>query len=101
MGIFSSLFGTKLDYSDLMERGAVIVDVRSQAEFKSGHVPGSKNIPLGQISGQVKKFQKMDKPVILCCASGNRSGQATRILKEAGVEAYNGGGWRSVVSNMR
>jgi len=38
----------------------------------------------------------MNKPVILCCASGIRSANATATLKKAGVDAINGGGWRSL-----
>lgn len=101
MGLFSNIFGSKLDVKDLMDQGAVIIDVRSAAEYASGHIQGSKNIPLNTISGKVAKFKKLDKPVILCCASGNRSGQATRILQAEGVDAHNGGGWRSLNGQLR
>lgn len=100
MGLFSNIFGSKIDVNELMEQGAVIIDVRSPGEFQSGHVPGSKNIPLNTISQQAAKIKKMNKPIILCCASGNRSGQAARILKADGVDAHNGGGWRSVVNQL-
>ena len=101
MGLLSGLFGPKIDIQELMERDALIVDVRSPGEFSGGHIQGSRNIPLGQIRDRVERFRKMDKPVILCCASGNRSGQATRILKAEGIEAYNGGGWRSLAGRLR
>ncbi len=101
MGLFSNMFGTKLDVKELMAEGAVIIDVRSPGEFQSGHIQGSKNIPLNTISGKVQKFKKLDKPVILCCASGNRSGQAARILKAEGIDAHNGGGWRALNGQLR
>ena len=85
--------GPKEDYQELLNKGAVIVDVRSPAEFASGHIKGSINIPLNTISGQLSKLKK-DKPVITCCASGMRSASARSILLQNGFkEVYNAGGW--------
>ena len=82
--------------SELIKTGqATIIDVRTPAEFMGGHVAGSINIPLQEIPNRVDEFKKM-KNVILCCASGNRSGQASRFLKEQGVECQNGGSWLDV-----
>jgi rhodanese-related sulfurtransferase len=88
------------DYTELMSNGAQILDVRTPTEFKEGHIKGSINIPLDVISTKATEIQKWDKPVILCCRSGMRSGQATGILKSHGVEAVNGGGWSSLVSKL-
>lgn len=96
MGLFSKLFGGGDKISAFKERGAVVIDVRTPGEYKSGHVRGSKNFPLQGISGKAKEITRMNKPVILCCASGMRSGQATRILKKAGVDCMNGGSWTKV-----
>ncbi|MBR9861198.1 rhodanese-like domain-containing protein [bacterium] len=90
------LFGGGTDLSAVLEQGAVIVDVRTAGEFQSGHVKGSKNIPLDKISGKVNQIQSWNKPVITCCASGMRSGTAAKILRNQGIEAYNGGSWASV-----
>lgn len=97
MGFFSKLFGPKHDWVDLIQnQKAKIVDVRTPAEFKGGHIKGSINIPLNNIANAQKKL-KGKEPIVLCCASGMRSGQATQILKSKGFEAvYNGGGWRSL-----
>jgi len=65
-------------------------------EFKGGHVAGSINIPLHEIPERVEELASMKKPLILCCASGNRSGQAAAYLKQQGVECENGGGWMEV-----
>ncbi len=100
MGLFDNIFGSKIDVKELMEQGAVIIDVRSPGEFQSGHVPGSKNIPIKTIAQNAAEIKKMNKPIILCCASGSRSGTAARILKAEGVDAHNGGGWRSVVDQL-
>ena len=97
MGILDFLFGNKNKIiEDFTTRGAVIVDVRTKGEFSGGAIPGSKNIPLQQIGNRVAEIKKWNKPVILCCASGMRSGSATGILKSKGIEAVNGGGWLSL-----
>lgn len=98
MGFLSKLFGMgpKVDYGELMKNGAVIVDVRTSGEFQSGHVKGSKNIPLNNIQGQASKIKSWNKPVIVCCASGMRSASAKSILASAGVEVYNAGSWSNL-----
>ena len=102
MAILDFLFGNKNKIiKDFATRGAVIVDVRTKGEFSGGAIPGSKNIPLQQIAKQVTQIKKWDKPVILCCASGMRSGSATRILKDKGIEAVNGGGWVSLSNRIQ
>jgi len=95
MGFLKSLLGGGGNNSiaDYLSNGAVVIDVRSPQEFAGGHVAGSKNIPLQQVPNQVKQIEKLKKPVILCCASGMRSGQATSFLKNAGIDCINGGSW--------
>ncbi len=87
--------GPKVDYAQLMDNGAVIIDVRSAGEYRGGHIPGSKNIPLQNLSGHIAKLDKK-KPIITCCASGMRSGSAKSMLKAKGFEVYNGGSWMSL-----
>ncbi|HHJ51107.1 MAG TPA: rhodanese-like domain-containing protein [Phaeodactylibacter sp.] len=87
-----------MDLRDLIQAdGTTIVDVREPYEYAMGHVPGSINIPLGQVPGRLEEFRAMSKPLILICASGNRSGQATHFLQMNGIqEVYNGGSWATV-----
>jgi phage shock protein E len=74
-----------------------IVDVRTPAEFMGGHVAGSINIPLQEVPDRVEEFRRMARPLVLCCASGNRSGQAAYFLEQHGLDqVYNGGGWMQV-----
>jgi phage shock protein E len=73
-----------------------IVDVRTPAEFMGGNVAGSINIPLQEVANRIEEFKKMAQPIVLCCASGNRSGQATRFLKNNGIDCENGGSWLEV-----
>ncbi|MBI3794425.1 MAG: rhodanese-like domain-containing protein [Nitrospinae bacterium] len=80
-----------------MEEGAVIVDVRSEAEYVNGNPRGSVNIPLQQIQGRAKELDA-DKTILLCCASGNRSGMAATILKGKGFKnVVNAGPWINLV----
>lgn len=73
-----------------------IIDVRTPAEFMGGHVNGSINIPLNEIPAKVNEIRQMEQPIVLCCASGNRSGQAMMYLKGLGIECTNGGSWLAV-----
>jgi phage shock protein E len=73
-----------------------VVDVRTREEYAGGHVANSHNIPLQEIASKVDELKAMKQPLVLCCASGNRSGQAERYLKGLGVEAINGGSWLDV-----
>ncbi len=73
-----------------------VVDVRTPEEFMGGNVAGSKNIPLNEVPHRVEEFKAMSTPIVLCCASGNRSGQATNYLQAQGVDCSNGGSWLDV-----
>lgn len=93
MGLFSNLFGKSTDFSAMVKEGAMIVDVRTTGEFAGGHIKGSKNIPLQDLSNNLKNLPK-DKAIITCCASGMRSASAKNILKNNGYnQVYNGGAW--------
>jgi phage shock protein E len=75
-----------------IEAGAKIVDVRSPEEFQGGAYPGAVNIPLQVLQARLREIPK-DRPVVLYCASGARSGMAARILKQAGyADVVNAGG---------
>ncbi|HVZ97545.1 MAG TPA: rhodanese-like domain-containing protein [Chitinophagaceae bacterium] len=88
--------GPKVDYKVLAQNGAQIIDVRTKAEYDSGHIPGAVNIPLQNLGSSLSKIKK-DRPVITCCASGMRSASAKTILKSKGyAEVYNGGSWMSL-----
>ena len=98
MGVLNKLkemiLGETIDYTDLISKGAIVVDVRIQGEFKSGHIQGSKNIPLNEISAKLDVLK--GKEVILVCRSGARSGQAKSILTSNGIHAHNAGAWQTL-----
>ncbi len=80
----------------IKEQTGTIVDVRSFDEFAGGNVAGSINIPLQEIAQRLDEIKNLKAPLILCCLSGGRSGQATQYLTSQGIECYNGGGWLDV-----
>ena len=83
------------DFSKLMADGAIVLDVRSKSEFDSGHLKGARHFPLDTLKQQVNQVKKLNKPVITVCRSGARSAVAKNLLKNEGIEAYNGGAWQS------
>ena len=101
MELLGKLFGfsgTELSAEEL-ENGT-IVDVRTRSEFQRGHLTNCINIPLQELDAAMDRFREMSAPVILCCATGNRSGMAARRLNSAGVKAINAGGWRSLAKQL-
>lgn len=73
-----------------------VVDVRTPGEFMGGNVAGSINIPLNEVPQRIEEFRNFAKPLMVCCASGNRSGQAASFLGANGIECYNVGSWMDV-----
>lgn len=77
----------------IQAKEATVIDVRSQMEFDMEHFPGALNIPLEAIADEAAKIGTMQKPIVVYCRSGNRSGMAKTILAQHGVtDVYNGGG---------
>ena len=74
-----------MDAVRLMNQGALLVDVRSREEFEGGHVLDARHLPQEEVAGASESLKKYrDKPVIVCCESGMRSGAAARVLKAQG-----------------
>ncbi|HMW39015.1 MAG: rhodanese-like domain-containing protein [Saprospiraceae bacterium] len=73
-----------------------VIDVRTPEEFLGGHAQGSINIPLQDIPNKLEVLREMPQPFVLCCASGNRSGQAMLFLRSHGFECSNAGSWFNV-----
>jgi phage shock protein E len=84
--------------ADLINKGATIVDVRSEAEFQTGHFNGSLNIPVQLLELQLHKLDPA-KTIIVCCASGGRSEMAKMIMNARGFEdVINVGAWQNLNS---
>lgn len=102
LALLKKIFGAgpKVNFKELADAGALVLDVRTAAEFKSGHIKGAVNIPVDSIRSHVQELQQKDKPVITCCRSGARSSRAAAILQQSGMAAYNGGPWQVLQSKI-
>lgn len=66
--------------------GAVLLDVRTPEEYRGGHIPGSKNLPLQTIDKTPSVIENKDTPLYVYCQSGGRSRQATGMLQAMGYQ---------------
>jgi hydroxyacylglutathione hydrolase len=74
------------DLRSAMENGAVtVLDVRGQAEYDAGHLPGVQHIPLGYLRERVAEVPR-DRPVVVHCKAGGRSAIAASVLAAHGFE---------------
>ncbi len=98
MGILS-LFGSgKGNLKSALKKGAIIVDVRTGTEYDRGHVPDAFNIPVDRIKASANRLKEANRPVIVCCSSGDRSSTAVQQLKAKGLKnVYNGGNWENLL----
>jgi phage shock protein E len=75
-----------------IKAGALVVDVRTPAEFAAGAYPGATNIPLAEIEQRLADFGDHKRAIVVYCRSGNRSGQAKVILEKNGFSDITNGG---------
>jgi rhodanese-related sulfurtransferase len=67
------------------QKDAVVIDVREPGEFAQTHILNARNVPLGEIEARIKELERFkEKPVIVSCATGNRSGSAASVLRKHG-----------------
>lgn len=103
MGFFSNIFKSKsytnINNDDLENiiknnKNTLILDVRSVGEFRSGHIPNAKNIPVQELSSKINNLDKYkDDDIVVYCASGGRSSSAANILSKNGFnKVYDLGG---------
>ncbi|HET9909770.1 MAG TPA: rhodanese-like domain-containing protein [Anaerolineales bacterium] len=96
MNLFELLFGkpvstiSAVELNDRLKNGKrpVVLDVRQPDEYRSGHIAGAKLIPLNRLGSRLKELPQ-NREIVCVCASGNRSGSATRMLVQAGLNAVN------------
>jgi phage shock protein E len=68
-----------------LKNGGLLVDVRTPAEFNSGHLPDAINVPLDQIEMKLPpRVKDKNQAILLHCQSGMRSGMAMKTLKSLG-----------------
>jgi len=74
--------------SDLRRRGAVLLDVREVGEWKAGHAPGARHVPLGDVASRLDSLLR-DRRLVLICRSGHRFSRAMALLVRSGFDAVN------------
>ncbi|MBA6157249.1 rhodanese-like domain-containing protein [Tenacibaculum sp. S7007] len=84
------------EIEEYLNKGAVVLDVRTLAEWNEGHSDGAKHIVLTVVPLNVEEIKSWNKPVIAVCKSGGRSGQAAQFLQNHGIDVINGGPWQNV-----
>ncbi len=93
MGLFSFLgIGdgniSAAEAHSLVKQGALLLDVRTPAEFASGHVSGAKNIPVQELGSRLEDLPSKGKSVVVYCRSGARSSAAASMLKKVGYDVH-------------
>ncbi len=100
MSWLSDIFGGG-GIKQALREGAVVIDLRTAYEYDQGHVPRSLNIPIDRIKANIGRIRELNKPVILCCATGSHCWEAADILRDAGIRrVINGGDWKSVLRKI-
>ena len=89
---------TSAAVKEKIRQGAMTLDVRTPAEYQSGHYTGAKNIPLQELEGRLAELGDKNRAIVIYCASGMRSAKAAHILTGAGfADVTNAGG----LSNLK
>jgi rhodanese-related sulfurtransferase len=71
-------------HRQLVAQGALLLDVRTHAEFHEGHVPHAVNLPVQELAGRLHEVGPTSRPIVVYCRSGGRSAQAAQLLTRAG-----------------
>lgn len=87
----------QMDLVALLKADAVILDVRTNHEYIGGHIEGAINIPFEDLDLFCDEINNWEAPVLVCCTFGLKSEKAVRLLRLSGVEAYDAGGWRTLL----
>ena len=87
---------------DALRRGAIVIDIRTAAEFDRGKVRDSINIPVDRININLRRIVQMSGPIIICSDSDSENERVIDVLKANGVkEIYNGSNWTKLWRMMR
>lgn len=94
---------TAMSLTEVLKSGNYeLIDVREPMELEmDGNIDGAKNIPLGEVEDRKEEILSLEKPVVIFCRSGNRSGKALEYLTSQGLkDGYNGGGWADLKATI-
>lgn len=93
---FRKIKRSKSPIKAAIEQGALVIDVRTKAEYNEVHIANAINIPLKELEAQLPLIKQQQKIIITCCRSGARSNIACQQMKAAGVICYDGGAWQQL-----
>ena len=93
--VFKYTRSNKTSYKELLNQGAIIIDVRSESEYKSGHIKNSINVPLKDLTYRINEFDKKDN-IVTVCAAGIRAESAKKFFESRGYNVANGGRWTNL-----
>jgi len=98
MGLYGEFSDEEVvkEIKEYLANGAIVLDVRTDAEWDEGHSEGAKHIVLDTLPENVDEIEGWGKPVIAVCRSGARSQRATDYLEGNGIDVINGGPWQNV-----
>ncbi|RLJ67272.1 rhodanese-like domain-containing protein [Lacinutrix venerupis] len=85
---------------EYLDKDAIVLDVRTDAEYNEGHVKDALHIVLDDLEDEITQIKALEKPITTCCRSGARSERAKDILEENDIDAINGGPWQNVESYL-
>ena len=98
MNLFSA---NKTDFASLIREGAVIIDVRTSAEFHSGHIKGSRNIPLDTIKSKLAEIKKTAKTGYYGLSQRRPERSGKIHIGSRRTDVYNGGAWNALESRLK
>ncbi|MFK7926851.1 MAG: rhodanese-like domain-containing protein [Myxococcota bacterium] len=99
--LFRPKRGSSTDLVSSLQRGALLLDVRSPSEFADGHVEGARNVPVDAVQSAIDSLGEKTQPIVVYCRSGARSAQAARLLMAAGYSDVVNGGSVSAVRSAK
>jgi rhodanese-related sulfurtransferase len=89
--------GNGAEAKEKIKMGALVLDVRTAAEYQGGHVDGALNIPVQELESRLGELKDKKRAIVVYCASGMRSAHAAKILATAGfMDVTNAGGWANL-----
>lgn len=85
--------GPGVNYAQLIQDGAIVLDVRTPSEFSRGHIDGAINIPIETLRDNMHQLANKRKLIIACCTDGSKSWYAKNLLDSTGYSVVDAGNW--------
>lgn len=94
--------GPGVNYAQLLRDGAIVLDVRTPAEFEKAHIAGALNIPIELLRSNLHRLAEKNKPIIACCTDGSKSWYAKNFLDASGYRlVYDAGNWTKLQRKLQ